>query len=444
MTDNTLFTDLYELTMMQGYFLKNHNPETVFDLFFRSLPRNRGYMVAAGLEQAVDYVENLSFSDRDIEFLEEQGFHEEFLEYLEDFEFTGDIRAVPEGTPVFPDEPLIEVKAPLIQAQLLETFLINQVSFQSLVATKAARMRDVVNRFGSGQSLIDFGSRRAHGTDAGLKAARASYIGGFQGTSNVSAGKRYGMPLYGTMAHSWIQSFEHEREAFEEYLNVYGEDSILLVDTYDTLKGAELARKVCDEMDIDIKGVRLDSGNLPVLSRKVDSEQGFNIFVSSSFDEYRIKKFFSMEGVARGFGVGTRLVTSSDAPASDCVYKLVEVGLNGSMRPETKLSKGKTTLPGMKSVRRMKEDREYSGDVIDLKGHSDRGEEVLVDVVKDGERVYDFPDLEKVRKRCIEEVKMLPEEVRAIDNPNEYRVEIGGDLKDTFDSVRRRIKKRNF
>ena len=444
MGDDTLFADLYELTMMQGYFLKDHNPEAVFDLYFRSLPENRGYLVAAGLEQVIEYIEDLSFSDEDLDYLEEQGFHEEFLEYLEDFEFTGDIRAVPEGNLVFPDEPIIEVRAPLIQAQLLETFLINQVSFQTLVATKAARTKDIIRRLGSGQSLIDFGSRRAHGTDAGMKAARAAYIGGFQGTSNVKAAKKFGIPAYGTMAHSWVQSFEDEREAFEEYLDIYGESSILLVDTYDTLQGSEIAREVCDQKDLDIRGVRLDSGDLVELSKKVDEKYGFNIFVSSGLDEYRIMRFLRDGGVARGFGVGTRLVTSSDTPDSDCVYKLVEIETNGSLRPETKLSKGKTTLPGIKTVRRITENGEFKKDILDLRGHSEEGKELLVDIYEDGELVYEIPDLDVVRERCANSVEKMPIGSRMVIDPDEYSVEIGEELEDTFHSVKRRIKRRNY
>lgn len=441
---NQLFTDLYELTMMQGYFKKKHSPEAVFDLFFRDLPENRGYMVSAGLEQVVDYVENLSFSEQDLDFLREQGFEEEFLDYLSDFEFTGSIRAVPEGTPVFPNEPLIEVKAPIIQAQLLETFLINQISFQSLIATKASRIRDVVRRRGSGQSLIDFGSRRAHGIDAGLKAGRASYIGGFNGTSNVKVGKKFGIPVYGTMAHSWVQSFDSEREAFRSYLDVYGESSILLVDTYDSLKGAEIARDLCDERGIDIKGVRIDSGDTAKLSKAVDERFGFNVFVSSGFDEYKVSSFLSDGGVARGFGVGTNLVTSSDSPKVEGVYKLVEVELNNSLRPEMKLAENKSNLPGMKSVRRVESEGVFEKDVIDLKGHNNQGEELLKDVFLDGELVYERPELGEIRKRCMENVSKLPENVRKINDPGKYSVELGEDLENMVYTVKRRIKNRQF
>ena len=213
-----LFTDLYELRMMQAYYNQNHNPRATFSLFVRDLPPDRGFMIAAGLEQAIHYVENVSFGDRSLEFLIEQGFDEDFLSYLADFEFTGEIRALPEGTLAFANEPLLEVTAPILQAQLFETAVINQIGYQSLVATKASRMRDVIDRWGGDQQLVDFGSRRAHGTDAGIKAARAAYIGGFDATSNVAAGEAFEIPVAGTMAHSWVQSFERERGSFETFV----------------------------------------------------------------------------------------------------------------------------------------------------------------------------------------------------------------------------------
>jgi len=241
-----LFTDLYELRMIQGYANRDHNPRATFSLFVRDLPTNRGYMVAAGLEQAIHYLESLSFDDRALEYLSEQEFDDAFLERLADFEFTGEVRGLPEGTLVFANEPLLEVTAPILQAQLLETVLINQIGYQSLIATKASRMRDVIDRTGNDQRLVDFGSRRAHGTDAGMKAARAAYIGGFNATSNVAAGEAFGIPVSGTMAHSWVQSFDRERDAFEAFVGEYGDDSVLLIDTYDTVRGAEIAKEVAE------------------------------------------------------------------------------------------------------------------------------------------------------------------------------------------------------
>jgi nicotinate phosphoribosyltransferase len=299
-----LFTDLYELRMMQAYLNQNHNPRATFSLFFRELPENRGYMVAAGLEQAVHYVRNLSFSDRSIEFLAEQGFDDAFLSHLESFEFTGEMRALPEGTPVFANEPMLEVTAPILQAQLLETALINQIGFQTLIATKASRMRDVIDRRGDDQRLVDFGSRRSHGTDAGIKAARAAYVGGFAGTSNTAAGELFGVPVFGTMAHSWVQSFASERDSFETFVAEHGEDSILLIDTYDTVGGAQIAEEVAEETDTDIRGVRLDSGDLPALSREVDEvAPDLDKYISSGIDEYAIREFFDRDGARDEYGL---------------------------------------------------------------------------------------------------------------------------------------------
>ncbi|MFB6203471.1 MAG: nicotinate phosphoribosyltransferase [Candidatus Nanohaloarchaea archaeon] len=430
--DVPLFTDLYELTMLQGYWESDHEPEAVFDLFFRQLPPHRGYLVLSGVRQAVEYIEDLDFDPETFEYLEKQGFDSEFLGYLEDLEFTGDVRAIKEGTPIFPDEPAVEVKAPITQAQVLETFLINQVSFQTMMATKAARMKEVVERKGSGQSLVDFGSRRAHGLDAGLKAARASYIGGFEGTSNVAAGEKFGIPVFGTMAHSWIESFETEEEAFEAYVDTYGEDSVLLIDTYDTEEGAEKAREVAEERGVDIRGVRIDSGDLPELSQKVSGTAPGEVFVSSGLDEYRIGDFLDRGGEASGFGVGTKLVTSADAPKIEGVYKLVKSG----GEPVMKLSSGKQTLPGEKSVRRVRTDSGAVKDLVGLKGELEEGEELLKKFIEDGERVRDLESLEDVRERAERGRKDLPEEVRDVENPASYTVEVSDRLYELREELR--------
>lgn len=432
----SLFTDLYELTMLQGYLEAGHNPEAVFDLFVRDLPVERGYLIAAGLEQAVHYLENLHFSDRAIDHLNEEEFSDAFLAELEDIAFEGDVRAVPEGTAVFPDEPLIEVQAPIVQAQLLETLLINQVAFQTLVATKAARMNEMVERHGNGQSLVDFGSRRAHGTDAGMKAARAAYIGGFDGTSNGAAGEAFGIETFGTMAHSWIESFDTEREAFEAYIQTYGEDSILLIDTYDTIEGAELAQEVAEQRGVDIRGVRIDSGDLAQLSQQVREIAGdIGIFVSSGLDEYRIREFFHDGGVASGFGVGTNLVTSRDAPALEAVYKLVAVEKGGEMAPVMKLSEGKETWPGRKSVRRVERNGMYEKDVLGMAGEETAEEQLLVQVLEDGERVYDVPKLDDVQQRAERERQKLPRTVRNIEAPGDYPVEVSDRLREERDRL---------
>jgi nicotinate phosphoribosyltransferase len=424
-----LFTDLYELTMMQGYLETGHDPTATFSLFFRSLPPNRGYVVAAGLQQVIAYVESLAFDEESLAYLAERGFSEEFLDALDDFEFTGEVRAVPEGTVVFPDEPMLEVTAPLFEAQLFETLCINQLAFQSLVATKAARMRDTVAEHGDGQSLVDFGSRRAHGTDAGTKAARAAYVGGFDGTSNVAAGKAFDLPVFGTMAHSWVQSFPTEREAFEAFVSVYGEDSVLLVDTYDTVGGARTAMEVAESQGVDVAGVRLDSGDLVALSKEVADVVGdADVFVSSGVDEYKLKSFLSAGGVATGFGPGTALSTSADAPKLDAVYKLVAVEDEGELRPTMKLSPGKVTYPHRKSVRRVERDGRFAGDVLARHGEDADGDEQLVTVYEAGELVYSPPPLDEIRSRTRSQVRKLPGDVRALRDPAEYPVRVSDGL----------------
>lgn len=436
--DLALFTDLYELVMIQGYFETDHDPTVTFGLFFRTLPPDRGYVVAAGLAQVCSYLETLSFDDGALSYLAELGFSEDFLAALDRFEFTGDVRAVPEGTVVFPNEPIIEVTAPILEAQLFETLLINQVAFQSLIATKAARMREAVEAHGDDQSLVDFGSRRAHGTDAGMKAARAAYIGGFTGTSNVAAGRAFDIPVFGTMAHSWVQSFPTERDAFEAFVEVYGDESVLLVDTYDTINGTKTAMAVAEERNVDIAGVRLDSGDLVALSKDVAEivDDETDIFISSGIDEYEIEAFLTSGGVATGFGPGTALVTSSDAPTLDMVYKLVAVERDGDLRPSMKLSPGKVAYPGRKSVRRVERDGQFECDFLALHGEDVEGDEQLVDVFEDGSLVYSPPTLDVIRDRTRSQLQKLPRETRALRDPATYPVEISDGLASLTEAVR--------
>ncbi|MDZ7730816.1 MAG: nicotinate phosphoribosyltransferase [Natrialbaceae archaeon] len=424
-----LFTDLYELRMMQGYLarsIRRRRPSAASSAPCR--PTGATWSRPAWSRCWHSSTPSRS-GDRALAYLRELGFEEFFLEYLADFSFSGEIRAVPEGTPVFPDEPLLEVTAPLPEGQLLETIVLNQLGFQTLIATKARRMRDIVNREGDGQTLADFGTRRAHGTDAGVKAARAAYLGGFDGTSNVAAGELFDIPTIGTMAHAWVQSFPSERAAFEAFVDEYGAETILLVDTYDTLEGTRLALEVTEDRGVDIRGIRLDSGDLVDLSKAVEEiAPDLATFVSSGLDEYAIKDFLDAGGIASGFGPGTALTTSADAPSLDIVYKLVAVEEDGSLEPSMKLSTGKVTYPGQKDLRRQRSGERYTGDQIGTRGESLPGESLLEAVVENGARAHTGSSLETARTRALESVRRLPKACRAIETPDPYPVEISATL----------------
>src|ERR1700674_4982306 len=344
-----LLTDLYQLTMAAGYFESGKTNEVAtFELFFRRLPRYRNFVLAAGLRQVAEYLLGLHFNDEEIRYLRElpqfARVSPAFFEYLRGFRFTGDLFAIAEGTPIFAGEPFLTVRAPLIEAQIVETYLLATVGFQSLIATKAARMVEVA----AGRAVVDFGTRRAHSPEAGVLAGRASYIGGCVGTSNTETGFRYGIPVFGTAAHSWVQSFPSEKEAFGRLQNLLGEATVYLIDTYDTIAGAKLAAS----LGRPVWGVRLDSGNLVELSRAVRKIlddaglQDVKIMATSALNEYKILEFAAARAPIDAFGVGTDLATSTDSPNLGVVYKLVE--LNG--RSTAKFSEDKHTLPGAKQV----------------------------------------------------------------------------------------------
>ncbi|MEM2088514.1 MAG: nicotinate phosphoribosyltransferase [Thermoproteota archaeon] len=436
-----LFTDLYELTMGQSYF-ESWNVKATFELFVRKLPPNRGYLIAAGLEDVRNYLLNFRFKEDDLEFLKKKGFKNDFLEFLQGIRFTGDVWALPEGELVFQNEPIIRVTAPIIEAQIFETFIINAVNFQTLIATKASR---IVNS-ARGRPVIDFGSRRAHGVDAGLKAARASYVGGCIGTSNVLAGKLYGIPIYGTMAHSYIEAFPSEKEAFKTWIKSWGTNTVLLVDTYNTLRGIRNAIEVVEELTgrKDLKGVRMDSGDMVTLSkeaRKILNAAGFKsakIFVSGGLDEYVINEYLSKSAEMDIFGVGSSLVTSDDTPKTDIVYKLVESGENGKLIPRMKIAENeKVTLPGAKQVFRVEEDGEYVKDIIGLSDEDLEGEKKLVQIFKNGELVYRLPSLDEIREKARIELHKLPEEYKRIRNPATYPIEISRGLAELTENIRR-------
>ena len=466
----TLLTDLYELTMMQGYF-KNHNNQTViFDMFYRNNPCDGGFAISAGLEQMIEYIENLRFTEEDIEYLRSLHiFEEDFLEYLSDFHFTGDIYAIPEGTVIFPREPLVKVVAPIMEAQLVETAILNIINHQSLIATKAAR----VCYAAKGDGVMEFGLRRAQGPDAGIFGARAAVIGGCAGTSNVLTGQMFDVPVLGTHAHSWIMSFPDEYTAFKTYARLYPNSCTLLVDTYDVLKsGVPNAIRVFEEMreegiPLTHYGIRIDSGDLAYLSKeayKMLSAAGFDdatISASSDLDEYLIESLKAQNAKINSWGVGTNLITSKDNPAFGGVYKLAAVKdeATGTFIPKIKLSENteKVTNPGDKTVYRIygKSTGKIKADLICLKdevfnpeetmiifdpvdtwkktkvlGGTYELKELLVPVIKGGKRVYTSPSVMELRAFCQQEQNTLWDESRRFVNPQKVYVDLSQKLYD--------------
>jgi nicotinate phosphoribosyltransferase len=423
-----LLFDLYQLTMGQAYLDAGlARSRATFSLFYRSLPLGWGYLLAAGLDDALEFLEELELANDDLAYLESLGlFSAEFLELLRTLRFTGDVRAMPEGTLLFPGEPVLEVEAPVIEAQLVETALLNQLHFGSLIAGKAARSVDVAE----GRTLVDFGLRRAHGTEAGLKAARAAYLAGFDATSNVLAGGRFGIPVSGTMAHSFIESFPSELEAFRAYAGSFPDSSILLVDTYDAVEGtrraAEVGRKLA-AAGHRLRGIRLDSGDLLELSRRARAildEAGLEdaaVFVSGGLDEHDVASLLTAGAPIGGFGIGTRLVVSADSPFLDMAYKLV--ALDG--RPTMKLSPGKSTLPGPQQVWRVAgADGAFTHDVVERAGEpGPKGAGPLLEPVMTDGRRFEPETLDAMRRRAAEQRSCLPQQHRRLDAaPYEVRV----------------------
>jgi nicotinate phosphoribosyltransferase len=429
-----LFTDLYELTMAAGYFARSLNPPTTFSLFVRGYPRGRNYYVAAGLEDSLDELAALRFSAGEITYLKETGlFSDEFLAYLRAFRFTGSVLALPEGTIFFADEPVLEVTAPLIEAQIVETFLLNTIGFQSLIASKAARCVHAA----AGRPLIDFSLRRTQGHDAGMKVARSAYIAGFAATSNVLAGRTYGIPTSGTMAHSYVQAFENEVDAFRAYASTFPHDAVFLIDTYDTLDGARHTAEVAREMKrsgLAPQGVRLDSGDMVTLSRQVRrilDDAGFaeiRIFASSGFDEYRIAEVVSAGAPIDAFGVGTKLGVSADSPYLDVVYKMVRCG----GRDVRKYSPEKVTLAGEKQVFRFfDETGRFREDAIGVRDEDPEGAAALmVPAMVDGDILRPHPTLERIRRRFSAGFQNLPEAIKPLGGDGRYPVSISRRLQD--------------
>jgi len=442
-----MFTDLYELTMCASYFDNRNFEPATFDLFIRRLPPNRSYFLFAGLEQVLLYLERVTFNEEQIDFLKKQGFKDDFLDYLRNFKFTGEVWAVPEGTVVFPNEPLIRVTAPIIEAQLVETFILNTVNLQTTIATKASR---VVNA-AKGKPVIEFGLRREHGTDAGMKVARCAYIAGCSGTSNVLAGMKYGIPIFGTMAHSFVMSFEKEIDSFRAFVKTFPDKSTLLIDTFDDIKGAEKAAIVAKELEeqgFKLRAVRLDSGDLAELSKKVreildkNGLEYVSIFASGDLDEYKIEDLLKKGAKIDAFGVGTKMGTSADRPYVDIIYKLCEtMNKKGDFSPIMKLSKGKVTLPGRKQVFRFRNKKGYLvRDVIALEDEKINGEPLLSKVMEKGKIVYDLPSLEEIRKKALENVSRLPEKYKKLRGAPRYPVELSPRLKILMKELTEKLK----
>lgn len=463
----TMLCDFYELTMANGYFKCGKKDEiSYFDVFFRSVPDGGGYAVAAGLEQIIEYVKNLRFDDEDIEYLRGKGmFDEEFLEYLRDFRFTGDMWAMPEGTVIFPNEPIITVRAPAPEAQFIETYLLLTINHQSLVATKASR----IVRAAEGRSVSEFGSRRAHNADAAILGARAAYIGGVNATACTATDEMFGVPATGTMAHSWVQMFDSEYEAFKTYCELYPNAATLLVDTYNVLKSGipnaiRAFREVLIPKGITNCAVRLDSGDITYLSkkaRKMLDDAGFpqcKIIVSNSLDEYLIRDMIRQGAKVDAFGVGERLITSKSSPVFGGVYKLVAVeNKNGDVIPKIKISENvsKITIPHFKNVYRLfaKSTGKALADLITVYDEEVNDKEpleifdpnytwkrktltdfyarpLLKQIFKNGECVYKQPPIEAAREYCLLQLDSLWEEVLRFENPHSYYVDLSQKLWD--------------
>jgi nicotinate phosphoribosyltransferase len=435
---SALNTDLYELTMAAGYFAARKTADiATFELSVRRLPPARNFLLAAGLEQAVEYLLNLRFENDEIDYLRSlaqfQNAPPEFFDFLARLRFTGDLFALPEGTPVFANEPIAIIRAPIVEAQLIETYLLSTFVFQTMIASKAARCALA----GDGRPIVEFGSRRAHSPAAGILAGRAAFIGGCSGTSNTEAGMRFGIPVFGTAAHSWTMAFRDEEQSFRALQNLLGESSVFLIDTYDTLEGARLAARLGQP----IWGVRLDSGDLVALSkqvRRILDEAGLQhakIFATSDLDEYRVAELIRAGAPFDAFGVGTQLATSGDAPSLSAVYKLVELKDGAGEIFTAKFSDDKTTLPGAKQIYRYADH-----DVVALYGecNSDfQGEPLLRPIVIQGQRLEPPCAIDKVKSHAAGSIATLPARLRSLDEAEPYPVDVSPRLLAIAQDLRR-------
>ena len=440
-----LLTDLYELTMAAGYLQTGFEARATFELFVRNLPPQRNYLVAAGLEQALDFLEHVNFNDEEIAYLRShhvfQYIGPEFFEYLRTFRFTGDVWAAPEGSLVFPGEPMLRVSAPIIEAQIMETYLLATLAYQTMIASKAARVVTAAQ----GRRVVEFGARRAHSAQAGLFAARAAAIGGAVGSSNVLAGQQFGVYTYGTQAHSWVMAHDDEADAFAHFLDAFPERAFLLLDTYNV---HDAVKKII-RMGRKPAGVRLDSGDIVKDSqwarRELDKVgwQDVRIFASGDLDEYEIARLLAKGAAIDSFGVGSALATPSDAPLLNLVYKLVEVDRAGKIQGAAKLTQAKVTYPGRKQVFRYLNRRgEFEEDKIALEGEpANGGTPLLAPVMRDGRRTVPPEPINALRDRCIAGLEHLPERYRRIDKRAEYPVRYSKQLEKLLDKIRKHVRR---
>ncbi|EXI65718.1 MAG: Nicotinate phosphoribosyltransferase pncB2 [Candidatus Accumulibacter adjunctus] len=426
-TESLLLTDLYQFTMLQAYFARGMNETAVFEFFVRKLPEQRNFLVAAGLEQALDHLESARFAADELQWLRDCGrFRPDFVASLADWRFTGDVDALPEGTPCFADEPLLRVVAPIREAQLVETRIINLLQFQTMIAAKAVRCVLAA----AGRTLVDFGLRRSHGAEAGLLSARASHLAGFTGTATVLAGQRWGIPLFGTMAHSYIEAHASESQAFENFVRSQPAGSTLLIDTYDTEQAARKLLALLPKLTAEgrqISAVRIDSGDLGEHARRVRAildaggQPQVRILASGNLDEYRIRDLLQAGAPIDGFGVGTRMNTSADKPYLDCAYKLQEY----AGTPRRKRSEGKLTWPGRKQICRCYDATgTMAGDTLSVVGDPQEATDLLLPVMRNGRRIAPSPSLAVVRAHLRDQLARLPEQLRRLETAPPYPVTV--------------------